>query len=218
MTHHKLAIFGTSGFAREVLDIGLSVGFTDFVFLGTGDHEKRYRDYDILPESPKRVAELVKDGWVFAVGAGAPDIRRKISENNPDCTFTNLIHPTTTFGLQQEESLLPDTGLIIGAGCRITNSIRFGAHVLLNLNVTVGHDALLGDFVSIMPGVNVSGNVDLEPDVYIGTGATIINGSNQNFLTVGRGSVIGAGAVVARDIPPGVTAVGIPAKPLPKRG
>ena len=60
-----------------------------------------------------------------------------------------------------------------------------------------------------MPTVNISGEVLMEECVYVGTGAKIINQIN-----IGSNSIIGAGAVVTKDIPPNSTAVGIPAKPL----
>ena len=54
--------------------------------------------------------------------------------------------------------------------------------------------------------------VVLEDEVTIGTGAAIIQG-----VTVGAGSMIGAGAGVVRNVPPGVTAVGTPAKSIGPR-
>jgi acetyltransferase-like isoleucine patch superfamily enzyme len=52
----------------------------------------------------------------------------------------------------------------------------------------------------------------LDDEVTIGTGASVIQG-----MSVGAGSIVGAGASVVRRIPSGVTAVGIPAKPIGPR-
>jgi serine acetyltransferase len=60
-----------------------------------------------------------------------------------------------------------------------------------------------------MPGVNISGEVIINENVYVGTGAKIIN-----QLEIGSNSIIGAGAVVSKSIPDNCTAVGIPAKPI----
>ncbi len=49
-------------------------------------------------------------------------------------------------------------------------------------------------------------------DVWIGAGAIVLPG-----VTIGARTVVGAGAVVARDLPPDVVAVGMPAAPLPKK-
>jgi len=72
---------------------------------------------------------------------------------------------------------------------------------------TVGHDAIIEDFVTLYPGVHVSGNVYLEEGAEIGTGTAIIQG-----VRVGAWTTVGAGAVVVKDLPPGVVAVGVPAK------
>ena len=49
----------------------------------------------------------------------------------------------------------------------------------------------------------------MESGVHIGTGASVVPG-----VTIGRRSIVGAGAVVVDDLPPGVTAVGVPARPI----
>jgi len=79
--------------------------------------------------------------------------------------------------------------------------------VHLNRRANISHDNLLEDFVTVSPGVNLSGNVTLKQGSFIGTGASIIESK-----TVGAWSRIGAGAAVIEDIPDNVTAVGVPAK------
>lgn len=217
MNFTGIAIFGTSGFGRELLDIGAANGVEQFAFLEMVDHAEEYEGFPIHTDTPETVRRLIDEGWVFAIGAGDPALRAKIAGNNPDCRFTNLIHPSATFGYKQRERLAEDTGIIVCAGCRITNSITFGAHVLLNLNTTVGHDTVLSDFVSVMPGVNISGNVTMAEHVYVGTGASIINGKNDSFLNIGARTLVGAGAVVTRELPADVVAVGMPARPRTRK-
>jgi serine acetyltransferase len=91
----------------------------------------------------------------------------------------------------------------------LTTNIRLGRHVLLNLGCTVGHDAVLEDFCSLMPHANVGGEAHLEAGVYLGTNATVIN-----RVRVGARTIVGAGAVAVRDLPADCTAVGVPAKAI----
>ena len=81
----------------------------------------------------------------------------------------------------------------------------------------VTHDCVVGDFVTLAPRVSVNGRVVIEDDVYIGTGATILPGNANAPITIGKGAVIGAHALVTRDVAPGATVVGAPARPLEKK-
>ena len=123
--------------------------------------------------------------------------------------FPVLIHPSVI--VQDEGSMSIAGGTIIAAGCILTTDISIGAHVLINLNTTVGHDTSIGDFSSIMPGTNVAGGVHIEAGVLVGSGTNIMNG-----IRVGEFSRIGMGSVVIRDVAPGTTVAGVPAKVLTK--
>ena len=81
--------------------------------------------------------------------------------------------------------------------------------MISNMNNTFGHDAIIGDFVTINPGSNISGYVTLGKEITIGAGVQIIP-----HKSVGNGVIIGAGAVVIKDLPDNCTAVGAPAKPI----
>jgi acetyltransferase-like isoleucine patch superfamily enzyme len=109
-------------------------------------------------------------------------------------------------------------GSVITVGNILNVNVRLGQHVHVNLDCTIGHDAVLEDYATLAPGVHVSGWVFIKEGAYIGTGAVIINGTEDKPLEIGAYAVVGAGAVVTKDVPPGVTVVGVPAKPLSKVG
>ena len=79
--------------------------------------------------------------------------------------------------------------------------------MIINLDCTIGHDVILKEFVTLYPGVHVSGNVVIGNRTEIGTGTQIIQGKQ-----VGDGAIVGAGTVVVKDIPSYCTVVGNPAK------
>ena len=103
-------------------------------------------------------------------------------------------------------------GCIICAGCILTTDIEIKDFVTLNLMCTVGHDTEIDNDCSFMPSVNISGEVKVNEGVYVGTGAKIIN-----QLEIGNHTIIGAGAVVVKNISANCTAVGVPAKPINNR-
>ncbi len=210
----KIAIFGASGFGREVLDICHELGGRTFCFLELSPATPELGGVPVKSDAEDVVRLLAAEGWRFAIGVGTPAVRRRIAEKYPQLPFPAIIHPSATFGRNQREAFERASGAIVTAGVRVTNNITVGDQVVLNLNTTVGHDSVLGDYCAMMPGVNVSGNVDVGELVYVGTGAAIINGANDRFLKVGPRAIVGAGAVVVRDVEPDVTVVGMPAKPL----
>ncbi|MBK8708073.1 MAG: hypothetical protein IPN30_06210 [Flavobacteriales bacterium] len=71
----------------------------------------------------------------------------------------------------------------------------------------------IGAYSTINPGANISGDVTLEEGASTGTNATVLEKK-----TIGAYSKIGAGAMVHKDVPSRVTAVGVPAKVLERFG
>lgn len=102
-------------------------------------------------------------------------------------------------------------GSIICAHTIITVNVYIGNHVIINLDCTIGHDAVLQDFVSLYPSVNVSGKTNIGRAVELSTGMQIIQGR-----TVRDYSIVGAGAVVIRNIEDEGTYIGVPAKRICK--
>jgi acetyltransferase-like isoleucine patch superfamily enzyme len=107
-------------------------------------------------------------------------------------------------------------GAILCPFVTLTSNIRIGRQFHANLYSYVEHDCVVGDYVTFAPSVRCNGNVVIEDHVYVGTGAMIKQGRPDCPLVIGRGAVVGMGAVVTRSVPPGVTVVGNPARLLIK--
>ncbi len=103
----------------------------------------------------------------------------------------------------------------VGKGCVICPKVEIGAYVMLGPRVLiVGDDHRFDEpgVPMIFSGRPEKRKTTLERDVWIGAGATIMSG-----VTIGRGSIIAAGAVVTKDVPPYEIHAGVPAKKLRDR-
>lgn len=207
----NIAVFGASGLGREVLMLIHQIN----QFIPTWN---MIGFYDDNPDTPRTInnysylgnlddLQQVNEPLYVAIAIGNPGIKAQIAERitNQNIQFATLIHPGVPNEAYQFNQI--GEGSIITQGCILTTNITLGRHVLLNLGCTLGHDVVLGDCCSLMPHVNIAGNSSLGNEVYVGTNATVIQ-----FLKVGDKAIIGAGAVVNRDLPEAVTAVGVPAK------
>ena len=147
---------------------------------------------------------------------------RKFNDTAPDDTGTMNAILHDIFGCAGD-NLYVNQPLHVDYGC----NIHLGHHVFINFNLTVLDEALvtIGNHVFIGPNVSIytachpldpderrDGREWAEPvtignDVWIGGGATILPA-----VTVGDGAIIGAGAVVSRDVPPRTAVAGNPAR------
>jgi sugar O-acyltransferase (sialic acid O-acetyltransferase NeuD family) len=213
-----IVIVGAGGFAREVLDVLEAANETDpgrwdvvgFVSEVAEDWGRDVNGRPCLGGLGWFEADASRRGVRLVCGIGSPAVRLRVVERcaGMGLEFASVVHPRAVLTRRVEMG----AGVVVTAGVVLTNRIRVGDHVHLNLNVTVGHDAVIDDFVTIAPGVNVSGNVHVGRGCDLGTGSAVLQ-----KVRIGEWSVVGAGAVVTKDLPPNCTAVGVPAQPIKSR-
>ena len=222
MTDKPLLIYGAGGFAREVAWLaevcqrhgtGVEpVGFIDDAVAmdGTG--------IPVLNGLP--VLSLIQacarfPNASFVVAIGNPKTREAVSSKAlaRGLRMTSLVHP----GVDLSRFVQISAGVVICAGSVITVNSKLGLGVNVHIGCTISHDTVIGEYVTLAPGARISGAVHLGRRVYIGTGAVVINGTSDRPLVIGDDAIIGAGACVITSIAAGVTAVGVPARPILKR-
>ena len=133
--------------------------------------------------------------------------RKAIVDRLPKETkYFTFIHPTVQI---MDDNIEVGEGSFIGANSILTTNIKLGKHTLLNRGNHVGHDCLIQDYFSAMPGAIISGNVTIGDCVYIGT-----NSSIKEKIIVCSGVIIGSNAAVVKHIVKSGTYVGVPTKKI----
>lgn len=218
MSANQIAVYGAGGFGREVAWLAQSavIGGEGVEVVCFIDDDEAVcgailNNFEVLPLF--QANEKYPDACVVS-GIGVPKIRELTMGKARAAGFgyATLVHPRTEMSKWVEVG----EGSVICAGNILTTNITLGRHVQINLDCTIGHDVIMGDYATLAPGVHVSGYVHIGKRAYIGTGAVIINGTQDNPIVIGDDVVIGAGACVTKSISCG-TWGGVPAKELHQR-
>ena len=217
MTPREIVVVGTGGSGRETYlvarDIEQRSPGTWQVqgFVGNRDPDAEILERLSVPflgdsaELVSRIPEAAN--WSFVVGIGDGPTRSRIEQDllSQGLQLATLIHPSALVG----PDVAIGAGSVVCANSVITTNVRLGTSTQVNIGCVIAHDARIGDHVTFAQSVNVAGNVTIHDDATIFTNASILPG-----MTIGAGAIVGAGAVVTKDVAPGVTVVGVPAKPL----
>ena len=144
---------------------------------------------------------------VYLAGLGMPLLKEKLVAPliAAGAEFLTFIHPQALVGARVKLG----KGVVVCPGAILSVDIYIGDFAMVNLNCTIGHDASLGPWTSLSAQCDITGHVRVADRVFMGSRASVIPEKS-----VGSRSIVGAGAVVVRDAPPGVTVVGIPARIL----
>jgi sugar O-acyltransferase (sialic acid O-acetyltransferase NeuD family) len=209
----QIAIYGAGGFGKEIAMLIelINLNQPQWEIMGFYDDratkERIVNDYRVLGGIEELNKVDYSLGLVIAIGDSfiRRDVRNLI--HNDQIFYPSIIHHSATLG--NGKFITMGEGCIICPGVFLTVNIAIGKHVILSWYCTVGHDSIIKDYASVMPKVNISGEVCIEECVYVGTGTTIVN-----KVEIGKGTIVGAGAVVSKSLPANCTAVGVPAKPI----
>lgn len=215
----RYAIFGASGcgrgvmpLARQQLQPAMSTGEVDLVFVDdcppasqvNGQRVLTYAQWMAEPASSRRVCIAIANS----------QIRQRLALQ---CVADGIgFFEVRAPNVVRMDEVQLGQGAILSPFVTITSNIRIGQHFHANLYSYVEHDCVIGDFVTFAPGVKCNGNVVIEDHAYIGAATVIKQGQPGAPLVIGRGAVVGMGAVVTKSVPAGATVVGNPAKVMNK--
>jgi sugar O-acyltransferase (sialic acid O-acetyltransferase NeuD family) len=208
-TPRVLYVFGAGGQGREAAWFA-RCRWSDSLQVRFVVDDPRFLPADGAPEVTllENVRPHDGDRWVAAVGDIAGRRKAVHSLAATGMAPAQVVHPSVD--LSGVERL--GTDVVVGPGVVLSVGVVVHDHVHVNVGTTVSHDAILGQYATLSPGVHVAGWVDIRPGAFLGTGASVVNGSPGRRLVIGEGAVVAAGAVVLDDVPAGSMYAGVPAR------
>ncbi len=208
----RLLVFGTGSQARYVLD---NVRYSEHVeVVGLVDLESpdnvgksidgipiccALQQFDMQKFPPER--------YFVIIAYGDNRRKREISLQLAEYgyRFLSAIHPKAYIA----HDVTIGDGCIINPNVTILSNAQVGNHVIIHSGAVIEHDCVLQDWVNVAPGVSFGGRVIVGQGAYVYTGSVVIP-----KVRIGNWAVVGAGAVVLRDVPDYTTVVGVPARVL----
>lgn len=208
-----LVIVGCGGFGREVFSIVEAVnadggGWTVEGFVDDAASVASKKAVDVLGSQilgDLSVLTAYRNPVDVVIAVGLPTARAAICSRlyTSKVHYPVLVHPAATLGRSVDLA----EGVVIAPGARLSTAIEVRRHVQIDQNATVGHDTRIGAFARLNPQACISGSVTIGEQVLVGAAASVLQGRS-----VGTGAIIGAAACVVRDVPPGATVKGVPAR------
>lgn len=213
MMNKLIGVWGASGFGSEVLPlVRANYPNVELVFIDDAAEKTEFMGYPVLSFDDFKANTTADKAVVIAIANSIT--RETLTEK---CESQGIeVFDTYSQNSMKMDNVAIGKGSIICSYTTITSNIKIGKSFHLNIYSYVGHDCIIGDYVTFAPSVKCNGNVHIEDHAYIGTGAILRQGTAKKPLVIGRGAVVGMGAVVTKNVPPGITVIGNPAKPLTK--
>jgi UDP-perosamine 4-acetyltransferase len=202
-------LIGAGGHARVVLDIlRTHPALTPVGVIDPAPRGEALMGVPVLG-GDERLPELLAQGTMTAIIAIGSTGDCRLRER----LFTECLADGWAFATAVHRSAIvaPDAaigqGTAIMAGAIVNTGTSVGQNVVINTGAVVEHDCVIGDHAYVSPGAVLCGGVYIGVGAFIGAGATVRQG-----VRIGDWTVVGAGAVVLEDLPPEVTAFGVPAR------
>ncbi len=208
-----IVIIGAGSFGKEVAQMVCDINIDN----------KKWNLLGFIDETPNKIGTVINNNivlgnfeWfeknfndnlytVCAIGNPKDKYMLIKKANAFNVKFANLIHPDAKISKFVEMG----TGNIICYHSFVSVNTKIGNHVSINPNCGIGHDTVIKDYSTLYWDITLSGNVKIGVGCEIGSKSVVIPQKS-----VGDWSILGAGAVIVKDVPENTTAVGVPAKPI----
>ena len=206
----KLIVYGAGEFSSLIANVLSYHDDLEIVAYGDDDPQKTADHIDGTPVfGQKDLLNFAKQNniklAITAIGNNTVRAEKFNLLKNTGFQMISIVHPQALI----DTKVSYGENVIIEMGTAIHTNSKIGNNVFLGGEALIGHHNIIGDHVLVGGNVSFGGSVVVEDYVSLGVGASIKPG-----IRLGKGSVIGVGAAVIKDVEPGTTVVGVPAKPI----
>jgi sugar O-acyltransferase (sialic acid O-acetyltransferase NeuD family) len=205
----RLALLGASGHGKVVADAALLSGWEEiFFFDDAWPCVSSVGPWPVIGNSENLIEQVsTYDGVVVAIGDNSIRLEKLTFFQQFGLPLVTIIHPSSVISQYARIG----KGTVVCAGAIINPFAEIGCGSIINTAATIDHDCKIADGVHVSPGAHLGGGVQVGKSTWIGLGASV-----KQCLRIGEDSIVGMGAVVVRDVPSGVTVVGLPAHEIGK--
>ena len=212
----RIAILGASGHGKVIAEIAELIGFEEVVFFddawtghespdeGIEETQASGFPWKVVGNTETLLASVGEFDTCF-VGIGNNGVRwgkqRLLKQSGAH--LKQLIHPTATVS----KYAVVGEGSVVMANAVINPFAKIGAACIVNTASTIDHDCILNHAVHVSAGANLGGGVEVGSESWVGIRSCV-----RQYLKIGSGVTVGAGAAVVKDVPDNETVVGIPAR------
>ena len=206
----RIVLFGGGNHARYCLDILHQQN--KYQIVGIIDQSKPkgeicgdYQVIGTIAELDQLIDHYQIEAGLITIGDNYSryQVHELIKQVQPNFQFVNAIHPTAIFGKQASIQ----TGIVVGANSIVGTHAKIGAHCWIGSHTLVEHDNVMHDFSNISSGSITGGFVEIGFCSAITIGAVILD-----RIQIGEHTVVGAGALVTKNISHNEIWYGTPAR------
>ena len=197
---NRLVIIGAGGHGRVLTDTAWKIGYREICFaddFASGE----VLGFPVIGG----ISEIVSldDGKTdFVIGIGNNAARKRIAETYA-VNWVSLVHPSAQLAMHTK--IAP--GTVVLANAVVNACATVGAHCIINTAAIIEHDNVIEDYVHVSPNAALGGTVRVGELTHVGIGVAVKNNTN-----ICGSCVVGAGAVVVKDLTEPGTYIGVPAR------
>lgn len=198
-------IVGGGGHARVVSD-AVTAAWPDATIVGHLDDDATKLGESILGRPVLGPISSI-DRWdhdAVALAIGDNRIRATLYEQlAPNHQLPAVVHPRATVAA----SATIGNASVLFAGAIVNAAAVVHENTVVNTGASIDHDCVIESHAHAGPGSHVNGGCVLGRGSFLTTGVIV-----AHHVRIGEWTVVGAGSVVLKDLPPGVLAYGMPAR------